>query len=91
MNDKLKLFEEEIKNKKLRIINQVNILNNNYKELIHEIPGGQMKYFWNITVMTSVVSIVGFIIIFIGILNYISVDRSFEKIIRIKKMNNLFI
>ena len=72
MNDKYKLFEEEIKIKKLRIINQVNILNNNYKELIHEIPGGQMKYFWNITFITHIVSIVGFLIIFIGVMSYIS-------------------
>ena len=83
--DKLKLFKEEIKIKKLKVFNQVNILNNNYKELIHEIPGGQMKYFWNITFMTSIVSMVGFLIIFMGIINYISADRSFEKIIRVRK------
>ena len=85
LNDKLKLFEEEIKIKKLNIINQVNILNDNYKELIHEIPGGQMKYFWNITLITSIVSCVGFLIIFMGVMNYISADNTYENIPKRKK------
>ena len=79
LKDKLKLFEEEIKIKKLRIINQVNIFNENYKELIHEIPGGQMKYFWNITLTTSIVSCVGFLIIFMGVMNYISPEEIYDK------------
>ena len=79
MKDKLKLFEEEIKIKKLRVINQVNILNQNYKQLIHQIPGGQMKYFWNITFTTSIVSSLGFLIIFMGIINYISVNKPYER------------
>ena len=83
LSNKLKLFEEEIKIKKSRIINQINILNDNYKELIHEIPGGQMKYFWNITLITSIVSSVGFLIIFMGVMNYISADNVYE----VKKKN----
>jgi hypothetical protein len=85
MKDKDKLFKEEIKIKKLKIINQVNILNDNYKQLIHEIPGGQMKYFWNITLTTSVVSIVGFLIIFRGVMNYISGDYKSDKLFKMKK------
>ena len=85
LNDKLKLFKEEIKIKNIRIINQINILNDNYKELIHEIPGGQMKYFWNITLTTSIVSCVGFLIIFIGIMNYISADKIYRKREKLKK------
>ena len=85
LNDKLKLFEEEIKIKKLIIINQINILNDNYKELIHEIPGGQMKYFWNITLTTSIVSSIGFLIIFMGVMNYISADKIYDKRKIIKK------
>ena len=85
LNDKLKLFEEEVKIKKLNIINQVNILNDNYKQLIHEIPGGQMKYFWNITLITSIVSCVGFLIIFMGVMNYISADNTYENIPKRKK------
>ena len=84
-NDKLKLFEEEIKIKKLTIINQINILNDNYKELIHEIPGGQMKYFWNITLTTSIVSSIGFLIIFMGVMNYISAEKVYDKRKIIKK------
>ena len=84
-NDKLKLFEEEIKMKKLTIINQINILNDNYKELIHEIPGGQMKYFWNITLTTSIVSSIGFLIIFMGVMNYISAEKVLDKRKIIKK------
>ena len=84
-NDKLKLFEEEIKMKKLTIINQINILNDNYKELIHEIPGGQMKYFWNITLTTSIVSSIGFLIIFMGVMNYISAEKVYDKRKIIKK------
>ena len=85
LNNKLKLFEEEVKIKKLNIINQVNILNDNYKQLIHEIPGGQMKYFWNITLITSIVSCVGFLIIFMGVMNYISADNTYENIPKRKK------
>ena len=85
MKDKDKLFKEEIKIKKLKIINQVNLLNDNYKQLIHEIPGGQMKYFWNITLTTSVVSIVGFLIIFRGVMNYISGDYKSDKLFKMKK------
>ena len=85
LKDKLKLFEEEIKIKKLRIINQVNIFNENYKELIHEIPGGQMKYFWNITLTTSIVSCVGFLIIFMGVMNYISPEEIYDKSKKLKK------
>ena len=85
INDKLKLFKEEIKVKKLTKINQVNILNDNYKQLIHEIPGGQMKYFWNITFTTTVVSLAGFLIIFMGVMKYISADYIQEKKVIRKK------
>ena len=77
--EKLKLFKEEIKIKKLRIINQVNIFNDNYKELIHKIPAGQMKYFWNITIVTSIVSCVGFLIICSGVMNYISPETVYKQ------------
>ena len=85
INDKLKLFEEEIKMKKVTIINQINILNDNYKELIHEITGGQMKYFWNITLTTSIISSIGFLIIFMGVMNYISAEKVYDKRKIIKK------
>ena len=83
--DKLKIFEEEIKIKKLTVINQNNILNHNYKQLIHQIPGGQMKYFWNITFATSIISSLGFFIIFMGIINYISLDKKDKLYEKIKK------
>ena len=71
LNDN-KLFEEEVKIKKLGIFNQVEILNNNYKELIHQIPAGQMKYFWNVTITTSITSFLGFLIILFGVMEYVS-------------------
>ena len=39
-----------------------------------------MKYFWNITFITSIASSLGFLIIFMGIINYISVNKSYERI-----------
>ena len=85
LKDKLKLFEEEIRIKKLRIISQVNIFNENYKELIHEIPAGQMKYFWNITFTTSIVSCIGFFIIFMAVMNYIAPEDYYEQRKKYKK------
>ena len=85
IKDGIKIFKEKIKIKKLKIFNQVNILNDNYKELIHEIPGGQMKYFWSVTFTTSVVSILGFLIIFMGVMKYISADYRHEKLYKMKK------
>ena len=80
--DKMAIFEDEVKIKKLKIINQIKVFNDNYKELIHEIPGGQMKYFWNITFVTIITCGIGFLIIFSGVLKYISADRP----VRIKKI-----
>ena len=80
---KLTLFLEEIKIKKRKVINQVNIFNDNYKQLIHEIPGGQMKYFWNITVITCITSGLGFFIILRGIFKYIAGEDQDKKMKKI--------
>ena len=77
ITDENKLFEEEIKIKKLAVFNQAEILNNNYKELIHQIPAGQMKYFWNVTIVTSITSFLGFLVILYGVIQYIS-DKDFS-------------
>ena len=79
-----KLFEEEVKAKKLEIFNQVGILNNNYKELIHKIPAGQMKYFWNVTIITSITSFLGFLLIMYGVMQYIS-DKDLNQYVNKKK------
>ena len=83
-NDKLKIFEEEIKNKKIKIINQVKILNDNYQELIHQIPVGQKKYFLVVTFVTVVTSFCGFFIIFMGVMKYISAPEGYHKMKKIE-------
>ena len=83
-SEKLMIFEEEIKNKKIKIINQVKILNDNYQELIHQIPVGQKKYFLVVTFVTIVTSFCGFIIIFIGVMNYISAPKNYNKMKKIE-------
>ena len=82
--DKLRIFEEEIKNKKINIINQVRILNDNYQELIHQIPVGQKKYFLVVTFITVVTSFCGFFIIFMGVMNYISAPKNYNKMKKIE-------
>ena len=84
LNDNLKIFEEEIMNKKMRIINQVNILNDNYYNLIHEIPAGQKKYFLIVTFITVLTSFTGFFIIFWGVMKYISAPNIIEKLKKIE-------
>jgi hypothetical protein len=84
LNDNLKIFEEEIMNKKMRIINQVNILNDNYYNLIHEIPAGQKKYFLIVTFITVLTSFTGFFIIFWGVMKYISAPNIIEKMKKIE-------
>ena len=82
--DNLELFEEEIKIKKKRIINQVNILNKNYLELIHEIPAGQKKYFLIVTLATIITSVAGFCIILFGVVNYVSAYERYDKMKKIE-------
>ena len=82
--DNMEIFEEEIKLKKLNIINQVNILNENYDELIHEIPAGQKKYFLVVTLITIITSIAGFFIILYGVMNYISANERYDKMKKIE-------
>ena len=84
LKDNLKIFEEEIMNKKMRIINQVNILNDNYYNLIHEIPAGQKKYFLIVTFITVLTSFTGFFIIFLGVMKYISAPNIIEKMKKIE-------
>ena len=84
LKDNLKIFEEEIMNKKMRIINQVNILNDNYYSLIHEIPAGQKKYFLIVTFITVLTSFTGFFIIFWGVMKYISAPNIIEKMKKIE-------
>ena len=84
LNDNLKIFEEEIMNKKMRIINQVNILNDNYYNLIHEIPEEKKKYFLIITFITVLTSFTGFFIIFLGVMKYISAPNIIEKMKKIE-------
>ena len=84
LKDNLKIFEEEIMNKKMRIINQVNILNDNYYNLIHEIPAGQKKYFLIVTFITVLTSFIGFFIIFWGVMKYISAPNIIEKMKKIE-------
>lgn len=64
-------FEEEIDKKLNTIVNEVYILKENYAQLKNQIPAGQMKYFWPIAAVTSVASLVGFLIIFGGVITYI--------------------
>ena len=79
-NDKkTEIFEEEIKKKKMIIFNQNNILNENYLQLIHDIPAGQKKYFFIVTLLTIVTSLGGFFIIFMGVMNYISAPKEYFK------------
>ena len=62
-----KVFSKEIKNKMNTILNELNMLINNYEQLKHQIPAGQMKYFWPIAFITTITSIIGFSIICIGL------------------------
>ena len=64
-------FEEEIDIKFNTILNEFKIFKNNYENLIHFIPAGQMKYFWVIAIVTVVISVCGFLIIFVGIIKNI--------------------
>ena len=78
-NKKAEIFEEEIKKKKMIILNQNNILNENYLQLIHDIPAGQKKYFFIVTLITIITSLVGFLFIFMGVMNYISAPKQYYK------------
>ena len=80
----LEIFEEEIKIKKIKIFNQVNILKNNYPELIHKIPAGQKKYFLIVTLVTIITSFFGFCIILMGVGNYVSADERYTKMKKIE-------
>ena len=64
-------FEDEIDLKLNTIVNEVYMLKNNYIQLQNQIPAGQMKYFWPIAAVTSITSMVGFLIIFGGVITYI--------------------
>ena len=78
-NKKSEIFQEEIKKKKMIIFNQNNILNDNYLQLIHDIPAGQKKYFLIVTLVTIATSLAGFLIIFMGVMNYISAPKEYYK------------
>ena len=80
----LETFEEEIKIKKIQIFNQVNILNDNYPELIHKIPAGQKKYFLIVTLVTFITSFIGFCLILFGVGNYISANERYDKMKKIE-------
>ena len=82
--DNLKIFEDEIKIKKRNILNQVNILNENYLDLIHEIPAGQKKYFLIVTLVTVITSVAGFCIILLGVVNYVSANGRYDKMKKIE-------
>jgi hypothetical protein len=82
--DNLKIFEDEIKIKKRNILNQVNILNENYLDLIHEIPAGQKKYFLIVTLVTVITSVAGFCIILFGVVNYVSANERYDKMKKIE-------
>ena len=82
--DNLKIFEDEIKIKKRNILNQVNILNENYLDLIHEIPAGQKKYFLIVTLVTVITSVAGFCIILLGVVNYLSANERYDKMKKIE-------
>ena len=82
--DNLKIFEDEIKIKKRNILNQVNILNENYLDLIHEIPAGQKKYFLIVTLVTVITSVAGFCIILLGVVNYVSANERYDKMKKIE-------
>lgn len=82
--DNLKTFEDEIKIKKRNTLNQVNILNENYLDLIHEIPAGQKKYFLIVTLVTVITSVAGFCIILLGVVNYLSANERYDKMKKIE-------
>lgn len=63
-------FSDEVDIKLNTIFNEVHMLKNNYEQLKHQIPAGQMKFFWPIAVVTSVTSLIGFVIILRGITQY---------------------
>ena len=56
-----------------------NILKDNYLQLIHDIPAGQKKYFFIVTLVTIFTSFSGFLIIFMGVMNYISAPKEYYK------------
>ena len=82
--DNLEIFENEIKIKKRNILNQVNILNENYLDLIHQIPAGQKKYFLVVTLITVITSVAGFCIILLGVVNYVSANDRYDKMKKIE-------
>jgi len=82
--DNLEIFEDEIKIKKRNILNQVNILNENYLDLMHQIPAGQKKYFLVVTLITVITSVAGFCIILLGVVNYVSANERYDKMKKIE-------
>ena len=63
-------FSDEVDIKLNTIFNEVHMLKTNYEQLKHQIPAGQMKFFWPIAMVTSITSLVGFVIILRGITQY---------------------
>ena len=82
--DNLEIFEDEIIIKKRNVLNQVNILNENYLDLIHQIPAGQKKYFLIVTLVTVITSVAGFCIILFGVVNYVSANERYDKMKKIE-------
>ena len=82
--DNLEIFEDEIIIKKRNVLNQVNILNENYLDLIHQIPAGQKKYFLIVTLVTVITSVAGFCIILFGVVNYASANERYDKMKKIE-------
>lgn len=71
-------FEWEIETKANVIISKYQLLINNYQELLHQIPAGQMKYFNIIAKITSLTSIIGFGVILYGLYKYIITRSSYK-------------
>ena len=79
------IFNDEVMMKLNTIIPEMKILRDNYEQLKHKIPAGQMKYFALITIVTSVTSVIGFLLILIGLFKYISNKAIRSKEEKVKK------
>ncbi|MCQ2816403.1 MAG: hypothetical protein MJ252_03965 [archaeon] len=70
-----RIFDKEIKTKLNTILNEDKFRSDNYETFKHLIPGGQMKYFNLIALVTSIVSLLGFFMIFYGLINYEGIEE----------------
>lgn len=65
------LFALEIETKLNVFLSKYYLLLNNYQQLLHQIPAGQMKYFNIIAKITSLSSVIGFSLILYGLFKHI--------------------